>query len=132
MEFANESANFYVRDQMNFGSDTVLSESPNFMDFGLSSANTRDELGSVFAPSTKIGRVTDVSNWIIPGHDISEATADRVSGTKSKNHYNFRSEFETRRDKMLDQDFGCQTDPTSQPTLGSTPIGTYTTNGKRY
>ena len=33
----NKSANVYGRGRMNFASDTVLSESPNFMDFGLSS-----------------------------------------------------------------------------------------------
>ena len=91
---------------MDFGSDTVLSESPNFMDFGLSSVNTTDELGSVSAPTTRIVRTEYAFNWLPPYHDISEATADRVSGTKAKNHYNFKSEFETMRDKMIHQYFG--------------------------
>ena len=76
---------------MNFGSDTVLSESPNFMDFGLSSVNKMDELGSVFFHTNRSGTPMDSSNWLPPGHGISEATADRVSGTKAKNHYNFKS-----------------------------------------
>ena len=88
--FTNESSDIYARGWMNFRSDTVLSESPNFMDFGLSSVNTTNELGSVFIPTTRIGRPTDGSNWLPPGHDISEATADIVSSTKAKNHYNFR------------------------------------------
>ena len=33
--FTNKSAGVYARGWMNFRSDTVLSESPNFMDFGL-------------------------------------------------------------------------------------------------
>ena len=68
------------------------------------------------------------SNWFPPGHDISEYTADRVSKTKAKNHYNFKSEFETMRDKMVDQDFGGQNDPMSRPTLESNPLGMNTTN----
>ena len=53
-KFTNESsANVYMRVLMNFASDTVLSESPNFM--GLSSVNTTDELGSVFTRITRIG-----------------------------------------------------------------------------
>ena len=55
----------------------------------------------------------DDSNWIPFVHDISKATVDRVSGTKAKNHYTFKSEFETRRDKMVVQDFGRQNDPMS-------------------
>ena len=115
--FTNDSSDVYVRGQMNFGSDTVLSESPDFMDFGLSSVNTTDELGSVFVPTTNVGRSKDGYNCLPPGYNISESTVDRVIGTKAKNHYNFKSEFETRRDKMFDQDFGRQNDPMSRPTL---------------
>ena len=102
---------------MNFGGDTVLSESPNFMDFGLFPVNTRDELGYVFVRTIIIERTMDGSKCLLPGHDISEATADRVNGTKKKNHFNTKREFETRRDKMVDQDFGSQNDPMSLPTL---------------
>ena len=62
-------------------------------------------------------------------HFISEATADRVSRKKAKNQYNFKSEFETRREKVVDQDFGHQNNPMSQPPLELTPLGTNTTNG---
>ena len=121
--FTNKRADVYARSQMNFGSDTVLSKSPNFMDFGLLSVNITDELRSVFIPTTRSGRPMDVPNWILPGHDISEATAYIVSGTKARNNYNFKSEFETRRDKMVDQDLGHQNNPMSRPTLESTPLG---------
>ena len=76
---------------MNFGSDTVFSKSPNFMDFGLSPVNTMDELGSVFVPTTRIRRPTDGSNCIPPGHYTSDATSDRVRRTRAKNNYNFKS-----------------------------------------
>ena len=125
--FTNESADVYARSHMNFGSDTVLSESPNFMNFGLSSVNTMDEIGSVFVPTTRDRIPTNGSNWLLPGHDISEATADIMRKTKTKNHYNFNSDFETRREN---QDFGRKNDPMSRPNLDSTPIGTNTTKGK--
>ena len=127
--FTNESANIYVRGRMNFRSGTVLSKSTNFMDFGLSSINTMDELGSVVTPTTISGRPADGSNWILPGHDISEATADGLSGEKVNNHNNLKTEFETRREKMLDQYFGRQNNLMSRPTLESTPLGANTTNG---
>ena len=111
--FTNGSANIYACSRMNFGSDTILSKSPDFMVFGLSSIKTTDEIRSVFVPTARIVRPTDGSNWLPPGHDISEATEDRVRGTKARNHYNFKSEFETRRDKMVDQYFGRQNDPMS-------------------
>ena len=86
---------------MNFASDTVLSESPNFMDFRMLSVNTTDELGSVFVPTTIIRRPMDGFDWIPPGHFISEDTAYRVSRTKAKNHYNSTNYFETRRYKVV-------------------------------
>ena len=128
-KFTNKSADIYARGWTNFGSDTVLSKSTNFMDFGLLSVKTTYELGFVFIPTTRSRRPTDGSNWILTGQDISEAKADRVSGTKANNHYNFKSEFETRREKMLDQYFGRQNNLMSRPTLESTPLGANTTNG---
>ena len=71
---------------MNFRSDTALSVSPKFMDFGLSSVITTDELGFVLVNTTRIRRLTDSSNWLTSGHDISEATEDILCGKKAKNH----------------------------------------------
>ena len=88
--FTNESADVYASGRMNFRSDTVLSKSPNFITFGLSSVNTMDELRSVYIPTTRSGRLTDGSYWLLSGQGISESTADRVSGTKANIHYNFK------------------------------------------
>ena len=49
---------------MNFGSDTVLSKNPNFMNFGLSPVNTIDELRSVIVPTTRVVRPTNGSDWL--------------------------------------------------------------------
>ena len=127
--FTKDIAKVYTRSPMNFGSDTILSKSPNFMHFGLPYVNTTDELRYFFIPITRSVSPTDGSNWLLSSHDISEATADRVSGTKAKNQYNFKIEFETRREKMEDQDFGRKNNCMSRPTLDSTPLGTNTTNG---
>ena len=126
---------------MNFASDTVLSESTNFMDLGLSSVDTTDEIGTVFDPTTIIGLATHGSNWLPRNYRISEATADRVRRTESKHSSNLKSVFETRRDKVVDQYFGRQNDYMSRPHLESTSmgrppldsplLGTNTNNGKK-
>ena len=79
--FTNESDDVYAHGRMTFRSDTVLSESPNFMNFGLSSVNTTNELWSGFITTTRIGRPAYGSNLLPPGHNIIEATLDRWSGT---------------------------------------------------
>ena len=61
-KITNEIAKVYGRGQMNFRSDTVLSESPNFMYFGLLSVNTTNELGSILIPTTRSASPTDGSN----------------------------------------------------------------------
>ena len=91
----NKSTDVYACRRMNFGNATVISNNPNFMNFGLSPVNTRDTLGSVILPTTRVGRPTNGSNWIRPGHVISEATVNGMSKTKAKNHYYFKSDFET-------------------------------------
>ena len=83
---------------MNFGSDIVLSKNLNFMNFGLSPVNTTDKLGSVINPTTRFGMPTNGSDWLQPGHDIEESTADGLSKLKAKNHFNFKSDFETIRE----------------------------------
>ena len=111
---------------MNFGSDTVLSKSPDFMNFGILSVNITYELESIFVTTYRVGRPKNGSNWLLPGHDISDNTSDGVRETKAKNHYSLKSDFERRR-KI--QDFGRQNNPMSRPTLDLTPIGKNTTNG---
>ena len=116
--FTNKSRDdVYARCWMNLVSHTVLSKSPNFLDFGLSSVNTMDELGSIFAPTIRIRLITHGSNWLLHSHFIIEPTLDIVSRTKAKNHYNFKHKFETRRDKLLDQDLGHQNDSMSRSPL---------------
>ena len=121
------SADVYSRCRMNLTRDAVLNKIQNFMNLGLSSVHTSDEIGSVFIPPTIIGRPDDGSNWLPPGHRIGEVAADRVIRMGSGQNYNAKTDFETRREN---QDFGRQNNSMSQPPLKSTPIGTNTTNRK--
>ena len=75
---------------MKFGSDTVLSKKPSFLNFGLSHVITTDKMGSVIFPTTRFEMSKNGSNWIRPGIDIEEATANGVRKTKANNHYNFK------------------------------------------
>ena len=87
----DEISDVYARSQMNFGSDTILSENPNFINFGMSPINTTDKLGSTIVPITRVWMPTIGSNWIHPENDIEESTADGEIKTKAKNHYNFKN-----------------------------------------
>ena len=68
------------------------------MNFGLSPVNTTDKLGSIIAPTTRVGGHANGSDWLHTGHDIGEATEDRVNEMMANNHYNFKSDFETIRE----------------------------------
>ena len=56
------STDVYARCQMNLTHDAILEESPNFMNLGISSVHTSGKLGSIFIPTTIIGRRMDGSN----------------------------------------------------------------------
>ena len=93
----NESADFYARKRMNFGSNSVVAKIPKFMDFRLSPANTTDRLKSVIIPTTRFEKLTNGSNWIAYRHDIEEVTVEIVSKAKAYDDYIFENEFETMK-----------------------------------
>ena len=126
--FTTKSDDVSAGVRMKFRSDNVLSVSRNFMDLGMSFVDTTNEIWSVFASTTRIISSSYVYDWLPRSHFISKATEDIVIETKAKNHYNFKSEFENSRDKVVDQYFGRKHNSTSRPPLDSTPIGTNTTN----
>ena len=129
-KFSNESsADIYLSCRMNLTRNTVLAKSPNFMNLGLSSVHTLDELRSVFITTTRIIMLAYGSNWLPPGHRIGKVTADRVIRTQPEKNYNPKSYFETNKGGVVNQDFGRQNNSMSRPTLDSTPLGTNTNNG---
>ena len=90
-----EVANFNAHERIHFASNSVLGETPKFVDLGLSPANTADKLNSVFSPATIAGELTDNSNWLASRHGISEVTEGRVIEAKVYSDYIKNSEFET-------------------------------------
>ena len=78
-KFTNKSsADVNLRCRMNLTRDAVLTKIPNFMNMGLSSVPTLDELGSIFIRTTITVMPADGSNCIPPGHCIGKFTVDRV------------------------------------------------------
>ena len=127
-KFSDEySSDVYSLCRMNLIYDTILAESPNFINIGLLAVHTSYELRSVFIPATRIGNPADGSNCLPPGHIIGEVTADRMSRTRSEQNYSYKTDFENR---IKNQDFGRQNISMSRPPLGSTPLGTNTNNRK--
>ena len=63
-----ESADVYGRKRTDFASNYVVSESPNFMDLGMSPANTTDKPKSVIGSTTRVEGFMDISNWIASSH----------------------------------------------------------------
>ena len=66
----DSSSDVNSRCGVNFGSDTVFTQNPNFVNFGLASINTTDKLESFSVPTTRVGGPNNSSNWIRNGHDI--------------------------------------------------------------
>ena len=65
---SGESTDVYVRQRMDFASNSVVVESPIFMDLGLSPANTTDKLKSVIGPTARVEALEDSSNWLASRH----------------------------------------------------------------
>ena len=59
-----EIANVYAHKRMDLVSNSIFTESPNFMDLGLSPANKTDKLKSVIGPTNKVEGLTDISGWL--------------------------------------------------------------------
>ena len=72
---------------MEFASNSVLGESLYFVDLGLSPTNVADKLKFVFAPSTRVDRLTDNSDWITSRHGYKEVTVGTVSEAKVYSNY---------------------------------------------
>ena len=89
----NSSSDIYSGCQVNFTRDTIVTKILNFMNLGLSDDHTSDELGSFIIPATIIGRPTYGYNCLLPGHLIGKVAAARISGTRSKQNYNSKTDF---------------------------------------
>ena len=110
-----EVANVNPRERMNFASNSVLGETPKFVDLGLSPANTADKLKSVIGPATRVRRLTDNPEELTSSHGIVKFTADRVSEEKAYSDYIKNSEFETMQVFEFENNSGTQLNQMTQP-----------------
>ena len=92
---SGESANVYARKRMDFASNSVVAESPNFMDLGLSPAHTTGDLKSVISRATRIEGLKYSSDSLASKKGIEEVTFERVSEVQAYINYIKNLEFET-------------------------------------
>ena len=84
----------YTRCRMNLAEDPVHTQTPQFIDLGLSKTNTLDEERGISTPDTRIRRTTDVSHCSAPNHIFGETTVVGVSESKSDYDYKYKTEFQ--------------------------------------
>ena len=77
----------YSCTRMNFVSNSVLSETPKFMDLGMSPAHTTDKLKSVIGPTTIYRSLMDHSKWLASRHIIAGVTEGRVIEVQAYSDY---------------------------------------------
>ena len=65
--YHESSTDIYLCCQVEFTSNAVVTEAPDFIHLGLLAVNAWDELGSFGNPITRVGRSTDGSKWSAPG-----------------------------------------------------------------
>ena len=92
-----ENVDVYTQKRMEFTINSVVAENPNFMDLGLSPANTKDKLKSVIGPTTRVEWLTDSSYWLTSRHGCKEVMVGRVSEEKAFSYYIKNKEFETMK-----------------------------------
>ena len=90
-------SNVYACERMDFASNSIIGESPNFIYLGLSPANTADKLNSVTSPAARVEELTDGSGWIASTHGTEQVTVGIVSETKAYSDYIKNPEFETTK-----------------------------------
>ena len=74
-----EAAGVNLRKRMNFTSNSVLGETPNFVDLGILPSHTTDELKSSIGPATRARGLTGHSDWIVSRHRSAEFMDGRAS-----------------------------------------------------
>ena len=104
--YHSSSTDLYSCFRMDFASNAVGTEAPNFVYLGLLAINAMDEFNIFSTPATRIRRPTDGPHWYTPDHV-------------------FETDFQNWREN---HDFGRQNISMSRPPLYSTPTGTNMTN----
>ena len=102
----SSSTDLYFRYWMDFASDVIRTEAPNFVDLGLPDVNTWDEFNTFGTSATRIRRTTDGPHWYALDHIFGKAISVGMSVTRSKLNYSYKTGFQNWRES---QDFGLQT-----------------------
>ena len=72
----------YLRYRMNFVGDVIQTQTPQFMDLGLSTINALDESSVLSTPAIRIQRPMYESHWSAPYYFFGEATSVGISEAK--------------------------------------------------
>ena len=96
--FDSLSAKIYLRCQMDFTSNAVRTEVPDFVDLGLLAVNASDKFKTFGNPATRARRPTDVHHWSFLDHAIGEATEVGKSGTRSEPEYSYITDYQNWRE----------------------------------
>ena len=84
----------YTCCRMNFAADPVSTQTPTFVDLGLSTINALDEGSGLSTPTNIIQRPTDGAHWSAPNKCFGETIAVGVSEENSDYNYNYKTEFQ--------------------------------------
>ena len=85
------SADIYLRCWMDFTSNAVGTEAPNFVNFDLLAIQASDEFNAFGTPATRVRRPADGSHWSALGQVFGESTAVGMSGTRSEQKYDYKT-----------------------------------------
>ena len=72
---------------MHFGSISIVAESPNFMNFRLTPANTPDKFKSVIGPTIRVGRFVNGSGWRVSRRGVEVVTVEIASEANAYSDY---------------------------------------------
>ena len=79
---------------MNLTEDPVQTQTPQFVDLGISAINALDEGSGLSPPATRIQSPMYGDYLSAPNHIFGETTAVRVSKAKYFYDYNYKTEFQ--------------------------------------
>ena len=90
----SSSSDIYLLCRIKSAADTVQTQTPQFIDMGLSTINTLNESSGLRNPLIRIRRPTDGSDWSMPDHVFGEVIVVGISEAKSDHEYHYKTEFQ--------------------------------------
>ena len=78
-------SDLYSRSRMNFTADNIQTQTPKFVDLGLSTINILDESSGLSTPATRIRRPRDGAHWSALNNVFDKANVVGTSKAKLDN-----------------------------------------------